>query len=1841
MAKVVGTSDSLVFFSDNNKGVVVDKNLNLVVEVDDSRKLASSRHWVPSDEVFSDAINDLATGALASLDITVVASAGRMYTIPKGVQNEAKKALAWHKEFHRGGTPVGLNTARTLANGGQVGLRVIRHIAKYFPRHEVDKKAEGFNPGEKNFPSNGRIAWALWGSDAGWRWAQAIVERENKKAITADGYTLPGYVPDYSEYARATNYDADTDAFKDAYELGPMIGPTFMTRVRLDGSGMDRLYKIDLDGQVYVWDDANWDDLGHVDGDIWTYDKALDDPYDMCQKDWIVVDADSAVIISARLQQNPFTFVSVDDVDSDEAMLVSQALPDIDWDMVDFAITAVGAPVVPTDKVYTPEERSKNASSQVRDAGGKFAAQGARVVIGGDTQNGVGSVTAINPDTKNLTVKLDNGKTVEVPANTTQGVGAYLNDVAGSTTAETPPIDTNGILGQPRTPIDSPTAQIPGTLPQMTSQDLQDILNNFPAWVQAQRDAFVAGQAALPKGSPLPSMPKPTMTQADATKYQSDLEKQTGAHLALDAYQHPLLASWLNKTTTTPAGGTLTPNRLWYQPIQGPASAVSTSTPYAVTSAGEQKDAAPVNDEDTKAKAAPATELTPDTTDVQPIYAAVVSPDDPRAVLELISIVPGSSKSNTPMTYKRANGKWIRDDGILADLNSATPPPVVPLDSATLDSVLTQVDGVTASIYTTDHILTTLWGPRQDIMQAALVAVGEGGLDRDRGNAENLRRYWVHGKGALKIRWGTPGDWKRCVRHLMKYLGPRAKGYCQLRHHEATGMWTAQHAKLDRMGRGKHNSSLDQFDYPHLNKKQEMNPATDIPQDDLAMPLEQIAQENDPHFDSTWTPDDNIIFLLVNMLSDENPNVEDDQDPNMYAVTAAFEGGLDRNRGNAEKLRRYWLYGKGALKIRWNTPGDWTRCYHHLMKYMGPRAKGYCALRHHEATGMWTGDKKHLAEEGKKSKYHGNFSTELVSLDKFLENSYLNAKARDARNRMNVIASGELPTAPLGDGAGFTIPLVIPEDTDSGDGRRFQKGAIEMRDLPLPLMWQIKTADGHSGSVVVGRIDHMERTDEGIGNATGVFDTGVYGQEAERLVRNGFIRGVSADMDKFEAEEEASTEPLGEENKVGNSRLNITKARVMGVTIVPKPAFQECRIILNEDNNDTSNQEATTVLPDGVYVEDMDPSEAATLVACGFVAGAIPVVPPSDWFTDPKLQKATPLTVTDEGRVFGHIAAWHVDHIGMSFGTRPPRSKSKYAYFHTGVVRTDAGNDIPVGQLTLAGGHASLEASAQAAARHYDDTASAVADVHAGEDAHGIWVAGALRPSATPEQIRALRASAPSGDWRPIKGSLELVAVCQVNVPGFPIARARVASGQVMALVAAGASVLAKMKSDPVAELASRIEKLEQLELAELSAKADAVRARFAPMMEQKKAELTSRMTELSSRVKDEPVDMGDFTYISYRERKALAEKGQALPDGSFPIRNSDDLKNAIQSVGRAHPGRQDMVKSHIVKRARQLGETDMVPDEWKTAASNLEFTVKNLRQRLAAISASAGLSVDGSALTELTVVSQKTREHLAKTGAALPDGSYPIRNEKDLKNAIHAYGRSTKGDRAKVRSHIRKRAKSLGKEHLIPENWKAASIQEFADTPTDTETPVNLGKPSAVEVKDQPVQPKYNAETQPRDEKGKFSDVLARLGDSFGPDGAPKDIAEKIAETRQANEDGRIEDAAKAGNQLLEVVDRIDSHAMDPKALDSVREAAKELGSVIANLPLNFNDQTQVMRFSDLPLETQNLVRQMIDRVNTHIGQKDGDVATKDIRDFMSGNVMFNQSQVSSEMSKLLRILT
>ena len=90
---------------------------------------------------------------------------------PKGVAEEAARALKWRREYGRGGTEVGVARARDLSNRRPVSVDTLRRMASYFARHEADKAGEGYRPGEEGYPSAGRIAWGLWGGDAGQRWA--------------------------------------------------------------------------------------------------------------------------------------------------------------------------------------------------------------------------------------------------------------------------------------------------------------------------------------------------------------------------------------------------------------------------------------------------------------------------------------------------------------------------------------------------------------------------------------------------------------------------------------------------------------------------------------------------------------------------------------------------------------------------------------------------------------------------------------------------------------------------------------------------------------------------------------------------------------------------------------------------------------------------------------------------------------------------------------------------------------------------------------------------------------------------------------------------------------------------------------------------------------------------------------------------------------------------------------------------------------------------------------------------------------------------------------------------------------------------------------------------------------------------------------------------------------------------------------------------------------------------------------------------------------------------------------------------------------------------------------
>jgi hypothetical protein len=105
--------------------------------------------------------------------------------------------------------------------------------------------------------------------------------------------------------------------------------------------------------------------------------------------------------------------------------------------------------------------------------------------------------------------------------------------------------------------------------------------------------------------------------------------------------------------------------------------------------------------------------------------------------------------------------------------------------------------------------------------------------------------------------------------------------------------------------------------------------------------------------------------------------------------------------------------------------------------------------------------------------------------------------------------------------------------------------------------------------------------------------------------------------------------------------------------------------------------------------------------------------------------------------------------------------------------------------------------------------------------------------------------------------------------------------------------------------------------------------------------------------------------------------------------------------------------------------------------------------------------------------------------------------------------------------------------------------------------------------------------------------------------------------------------------------VDRLDAGALNKVSLENVRTSAAELGKVIANLPLGFGNQADKLRYSDLPPALQNLMDEMMTRVEDKIGKKDADIATEQLRSFKSGADVYSQAEISSQMSKLLRLLT
>lgn len=362
--------------------------------------------------------------------------------------------------------------------------------------------------------------------------------------------------------------------------------------------------------------------------------------------------------------------------------------------------------------------------------------------------------------------------------------------------------------------------------------------------------------------------------------------------------------------------------------------------------------------------------------------------------------------------------------------------------------------------------------------------------------------------------------------------------------------------------------------------------------------------------------------------------------------------------------------------------------------------------------------------------------------------------------------------ASLPEQTGAMIAL-IPTAEDAA--RLALVGHLAPEDLHVTLAYlgEAEALDDRQRALIAARVNSLSRRSPIIGS---IFGHGTFAPDADKVAtyllnvedsvsefRAGLLEGITAVMDLPEQHS-----PWVPHITAGNGITGDMLSELGEVT------FDRLRVAYAGKVYDTTLEVPVTA------------PTATETVQAQLVASA-GLNPPGTWFANPELAGPTPLTV-DDGRVYGHLALWGTCHTGLAGCTTPPPSATGYDYFHTGEVTSAEGERIPTGRVTVGGGHAGPGLTFRAALAHYDDASVVAADVRAGEDEHGIWLAGAVRPGLEEATLHAFRASPPSGDWRRIKGSLELMSALCVNLPGFPVPRARsmVAAGVQVSLVAAG-----------------------------------------------------------------------------------------------------------------------------------------------------------------------------------------------------------------------------------------------------------------------------------------------------------------------------------------------------------------------------------------------------------------------------------------------------------------------
>lgn len=251
-------------------------------------------------------------------------------------------------------------------------------------------------------------------------------------------------------------------------------------------------------------------------------------------------------------------------------------------------------------------------------------------------------------------------------------------------------------------------------------------------------------------------------------------------------------------------------------------------------------------------------------------------------------------------------------------------------------------------------------------------------------------------------------------------------------------------------------------------------------------------------------------------------------------------------------------------------------------------------------------------------------------------------------------------------------------------------------------------------------------------------------------------------------------EPGGAVSRAGvhaaAGRVNQTQASAESISRAKSHLRGHYTRDLKEEPPESLNSEVTTMTDDGL--EDL-----RTIIAAATTI-EITDAPPKEWFDEPtELPAAGAITVTDDGRIFGLLAPKDVAHRAFKKGrVEVPTGNVDYSRWMNRETITADGTRVKTGPITMQCGHASTDPifrlNANNAVQHYDNSCSVFATARIGENAHGVWIAGALLPDVDKPKVARAMMCQLSGDWqehRESPGMREFVAALLVPVPGFPV----------------------------------------------------------------------------------------------------------------------------------------------------------------------------------------------------------------------------------------------------------------------------------------------------------------------------------------------------------------------------------------------------------------------------------------------------------------------------------------